>query len=59
MAHIKIHTSKSDITSYRVVWCAGGTRDGKWQGEMFDDEVMANRFRDLVNGHGQQWPPVR
>ncbi|WP_159399836.1 tyrosine-type recombinase/integrase [Streptomyces alboflavus] len=57
MAHIKIRVSKSGVTSYRVVWRTRGTRDGKWQGEMFDDEVTANRFRDLVNGHGQQWPP--
>lgn len=30
---------------------------GQTQRETFDDEGVAKRFRDLVNGHGQQWPP--
>lgn len=34
-----------------------GSRTGDWQKELFDELNPAERFRDLVNGHGQQWPP--
>ncbi len=43
--------------SYTVLWRAGGSRTGRWQRETFDEDEGAKRFRDLVNGHGQQWPP--
>lgn len=39
------------------MWRAGGARGGKQESEVFEDETAAERFRDLVNGHGQQWPP--
>lgn len=57
MASIKTNPRKSGDPSYTVVWRTGGTRSGSWQRETFDDEDAAERFRDLVNGHGQQWPP--
>ncbi|MEU4199202.1 tyrosine-type recombinase/integrase [Streptomyces sp. NPDC026294] len=57
MASIKTYAKQSGALTHRVVWRVGGARDGAWQGESFDDGTMAERFRDLVNGHGQQWPP--
>ncbi|WP_399925110.1 hypothetical protein [Streptomyces kanamyceticus] len=57
MAYIKTNPRLSGDPSYTVVWRAGGTRTGRWCRETFDDETQAERFRDLVNGHGQQWPP--
>ncbi|MDJ1130592.1 tyrosine-type recombinase/integrase [Streptomyces iconiensis] len=56
-ASIKTYQRQSGDTTYRVVWRAGGSRSGKWEHESFDDETSAKRFRDLVNGHGQRWPP--
>ncbi|MEU7029609.1 tyrosine-type recombinase/integrase [Streptomyces sp. NPDC046275] len=57
MAAIKTNVLKSGDHSYTVSWRAGGTRTGRWCRETFDDVTQAERFRDLVNGHGQQWPP--
>jgi integrase len=42
---------------YTVMWRAGGTAGGKQESEVFDEEPTAERFKDLVNGHGQNWPP--
>ena len=57
MASIKTYQRKSGDLSYTVVWRTGGTRAGRWCRETFDDVRQAERFQDLVNGHGQQWPP--
>ncbi|MEU9775249.1 site-specific integrase [Streptomyces sp. NPDC047968] len=57
MASIKTYERQSGDLTYTVVWRAGGSRTGDWCRESFDDETLAERFRDLVNGHGQQWPP--
>lgn len=57
MASIKTNSRLSGEPSYTVVWRAGGSRTGAWCRETFDDGDLAKRFRDLVNGHGQQWPP--
>ncbi|WP_172386294.1 hypothetical protein [Streptomyces sp. MNP-20] len=57
MASIKTYKRQSGAVTYRVVWRHGGSRSGDWQAEIFDDGETAKRFRDLVNGHGQQWPP--
>lgn len=59
MASIKTNQLMHGGCSYTVVWRGGGSRTGQWGRETFDDETAANRFRDLVNGHGQQWPPGR
>lgn len=57
MAYIKEYSRQSGDVTYTVMWRAGGARTGESQREPFDDETSAIRFRDLVNGHGQQWPP--
>ncbi|MFI1799415.1 tyrosine-type recombinase/integrase [Streptomyces sp. NPDC020379] len=56
MASIRHRQTASGEDRYRVLWREGGTRNGKGQGEDFYDRTSAERFRDLVNGHGQQWP---
>ncbi|MEW2580154.1 tyrosine-type recombinase/integrase [Streptomyces syringium] len=56
MASIRHRQTASGEDRYRVIWREGGKRDGAGQGEDFADENAAKRFRDLVNGHGQQWP---
>jgi len=30
---------------------------GKYESEIFSDPDVAKKFKDLVNGFGQQWPP--
>ncbi|OIK02711.1 hypothetical protein BIV25_03125 [Streptomyces sp. MUSC 14] len=57
MASILTNQLKDGACSYTVRWYAGGARSGDRQRETFDDLKTAERFRDLVNGHGQQWPP--
>ncbi|MEV3853093.1 site-specific integrase [Streptomyces sp. NPDC050095] len=57
MAYIKDRAKSDGTVSYTVMWRAGGVRGGKQESEVFDNETAAGRFRDLVNGHGQEWPP--
>ncbi|MFD6417046.1 tyrosine-type recombinase/integrase [Streptomyces sp. NPDC060194] len=57
MASIKTYSRADGGLTYSIIWRSGGSRTGDWQRESFDDEASAKRFRDLVNGHGQQWPP--
>lgn len=57
MAYIKQRAKSDGTASHTVMWRAGGARGGKQESEVFDDSTAAERFRDLVNGHGQQWPP--
>ncbi|WP_158719347.1 hypothetical protein [Streptomyces sp. NBRC 110035] len=57
MAYIKTKELSSGAASRIVCWRAGGGRAGAWCNETFDDPDPAERFRDLVNGHGRQWPP--
>lgn len=57
MAYIKERKRKDGGISYYVRWRAGGSRTGSNEHEIFTDEEMAKRFRDLVRGHGEQWPP--
>ncbi|MFI6374773.1 tyrosine-type recombinase/integrase [Streptomyces sp. NPDC050546] len=57
MAYIRTNERLGGDPSFTVMWRAGGSRTGKTQRETFDDEDAAKRFRDLVNGHAQQWPP--
>ncbi|MFF0295592.1 tyrosine-type recombinase/integrase [Kitasatospora sp. NPDC004614] len=56
MAHIRVRERKDGSRVYTVTWRSDG-RGSKEQGEPFADEKSAERFKDLVNGHGQQWPP--
>ncbi|MFB7905207.1 tyrosine-type recombinase/integrase [Kitasatospora sp. NPDC056076] len=57
MASIRVRERKDGGITYTVTWRDGGSRNGRQDDEKFDDEKSAERFRDLVNGHGQQWPP--
>jgi len=58
VASIEIRKSKDGrVTTYRVKWRAGGAREGRWDGETFDDHREAKIFKSLVDAYGQQWPP--
>ncbi|WP_228447164.1 hypothetical protein [Streptomyces paludis] len=57
MAYIKKRDKRDGTASFTVMWRAGGARGRKQESEVFDDSGAAERFRDLVNGHGQRWPP--
>lgn len=57
MAYIKPRAKSDGKASHTVMWRTGGVRGGKQESEVFEDETAAARFRDLVNGHGHQWPP--
>lgn len=58
MARVVARERKDGGVSYYVRWVAGGSRGGKNESEIFaDDEDAAERFKNLVDGHGQQWPP--
>ncbi len=57
MAYVKPRTRKDGSVYYVTMWRAGGKTDGKQESENFDDPEVAERFKDLVNGHGQNWPP--
>ncbi|MFJ4800166.1 tyrosine-type recombinase/integrase [Streptomyces murinus] len=57
MARVVPRERKDGGVSYYVRWIAGGSRGGKNESEIFTEEEAAKRFKDLVNGHGQQWPP--
>jgi integrase len=51
-------TKNKRVTHYRVKWRTGGTREGKWDGEPFDDYAEAKKFKALVEVHGQHRPPA-
>lgn len=57
MAYIETKERKDGGLTHVVRWRAGGARNGKRDSEVFDDLTAAERFRDLVKGHGEQWPP--
>ncbi|MFE4635488.1 tyrosine-type recombinase/integrase [Streptomyces sp. NPDC056773] len=57
MAYVKNREKSDGSVSYTVMWRAGGARGAKQESEVFEEETAAERFKDLVNGHGQQWPP--
>ncbi|MFE2109270.1 tyrosine-type recombinase/integrase [Kitasatospora sp. NPDC059463] len=57
MASIRVRERKRGGCTYTVTWREGGGRNDPDQTEKFDDETSAERFKDLVNGHGQHWPP--
>ena len=51
MANLETRPWKSGV-SHRIVW----RQDGVKQQETFHDETAATRFKQLVEGHGNQWP---
>ncbi|WP_260463047.1 hypothetical protein [Streptomyces sp. TRM72054] len=57
MAYVKDRVRRDGSVYYTAMWRAGGTAGGKQESEVFDEEPAAQRFKDLVNGHGQNWPP--
>ncbi|MEU3142924.1 site-specific integrase [Streptomyces sp. NPDC006999] len=59
MAYIKQRAKSDGTSSHTVMWRGPEDQDGKrkQESEVFDDETAAERFKDLVNGHGQDWPP--
>jgi integrase len=57
MASIRQRVRKDGTTAHQVRWLEGGLRGGDPQSEVFDSEPEANKFRALVDAHGQHWPP--
>lgn len=57
MATIVERPKKDGSITYQVKWREGGGRTDPGQGENFADEVSAEQFKQLVNAHGQHWPP--
>lgn len=57
MAYIaKRKDQAGEVTSYQVKRRLGGTRDGDWQTERFDDEPSAEVFQGAIDDVGQRWP---
>lgn len=56
MASLVTRPRKDGTTAYKVQWRLGGSRDGLWQSETFDDRRQALRFQTLVEAHGHLWP---
>lgn len=56
MATVKTRLRTHGTPTYRVVWRAGGGRDGDWESETFLSRSEAGRFRRDVDLAGQQWP---
>ncbi|MFF8432807.1 tyrosine-type recombinase/integrase [Streptomyces bacillaris] len=58
MAYVETQERKRTGTRYIVRWRGRGP-DGEATNptEYFDDPKSAERFRDLVDAHGQNWPP--
>ena len=56
MATIKARKRADGQLSYRVVWRAGGGREGAWESETFGIRTHAVRFCRDVDDAGQHWP---
>ncbi|MFC7305918.1 hypothetical protein ACFQVC_17035 [Streptomyces monticola] len=54
MAYIETKERKDGEATHVDRWRAGGARTGKRESEVFDDHKAAERFRDLVKGHGER-----
>lgn len=52
MASIVERPQKSGAITYQVKW----REDGDWQNERFGDSDSADKFRKLVEAHGNKWP---
>jgi integrase len=57
MASIVERPKRGGEITYQVRWREGGGRQSPVQTEKFGDRDQAEQFRDLVNAHGQHWPP--
>jgi integrase len=47
---------RDGTTAYKVQWRLGGSRDGTWQSETFDDRRKALKFQALVESNHHLWP---
>ncbi|WFE47567.1 site-specific integrase [Verrucosispora sp. WMMD1129] len=57
MATIEKRTTKDGKNArWRVKWRDGGRRDGEWDGETFDYQADAKRFKALVDANGNHRP---
>ncbi len=56
MATIRRRERKDGSAIYQVRWVQGG-RGGTNETESFTEVAQADTFRQLVDLHGQQWPP--
>ncbi|MET8352698.1 tyrosine-type recombinase/integrase [Micromonospora sp. NPDC005206] len=52
----KRQTKDGKSTRWRVKWRDGGRRDGEWDGETFDYQADAKRFKALVDACGNRRP---
>ncbi|MDG4796884.1 site-specific integrase [Micromonospora sp. WMMD1082] len=52
----KRQTKDGKTTRWRVKWRDGGRRDGDWDGETFDYQADAKRFKALVDACGNRRP---
>ncbi|MDP9181946.1 MAG: site-specific integrase [Actinomycetota bacterium] len=56
MAALVSRPRRDGTTAYKVQWRLGGSRDGTWQSETFDDRRQALRFRAQVEANHHLWP---
>jgi integrase len=56
MASLEIRKRRDQSVCYRVRWRTGGTREGSWNSESFEDERAAQRFQLDVEEAGEHWP---
>ncbi|MFI6320995.1 tyrosine-type recombinase/integrase [Nonomuraea sp. NPDC050556] len=56
MASIEKRPGKGKKISYRVRWRLGGSADGAWQSETFDQKASAVTFKLAVEACGHYWP---
>ncbi|MFG2225336.1 tyrosine-type recombinase/integrase [Streptomyces sp. NPDC048644] len=57
MASIVERPKKSGDSTFQVKWREGGGRTAPGQSEKFGDLESAETFKELVDAHGQHWPP--
>lgn len=56
MATLVARPRRDGSKAYKVQWRLGGSRDGLWQSETFDDRKAALKFQALVEAHHHRWP---
>jgi len=56
MAAIVARKRKDGTTGFKVQWRLGGSRDGGWQSETFENRRSAAKFQAQVESNGHRWP---
>ena len=56
MATVVPRPRRDGTTAFKVQWRLGGSRDGTWQSETFDDRRKALKFQALVESQHHLWP---